>query len=359
MTRLRSRGVWLLLLLPLVIVLAGCGSVVPTSSWPGLLVTGNTVYVTTPQGKLYAVAADSGTQQWEFPPKVEEKAPKPFTALAADEGLIFVGSFDNQLRAFDPTLPDKKRWEFSAQDAIVGAPAVVGNRLYVGSSDRHVYALDATNGSKLWSFSTGNWVWATPTVAGDRLYVGSMDHNLYSLDAASGQQHWKVAVDGGIAAQAALKDGVLYFGSLDGKLYAVDAARGEIIWKFQTGNWVWSEPVIADNTLFVASLDHKVYALEARTGAKIWEFDTGHPVRAGIVLGDKSLYVVTDGGTIGQVFALEAATGKQQWTKTLPKGSLTTPAVAGDVLYVVDLNGRVAALKRTDGTELWAFVPPK
>ncbi len=357
--------------LALASVLSGCGTIVPTSTWPGLIVAGGVVYVTTPQGKLYALSAETGAQQWEYPVKADQKAPKPFTALAAGEGLIYVGSFENKLLAVDPTnsllrasdLPKDatvEKWKFDAKDAVVGAPAVDGKRLYVGSSDRNVYALDATNGSMLWNYTTGHWVWATPTVASSRIYVGSLDHNLYSLDAATGQMNWKFEAGGAIASQAALQDGVLYFGALDGKVYAVDAERGEKLWEFSTGNWVWSEPVIADGTVFVTSIDHKVYALDTQNkGAKVWEFDAGNPIRAGAALGDKTLYVVTDSGTTGEVLALDAATGKPQWKKTLPKGSLTTPVVAEDVLYVADLDGRVTAFKRASGLELWTFTPRK
>jgi len=334
------------------------------------LVTHDTVYVTTSHGKIYALAADTGTQRWEIPVKAGEKAAKPFSALAFSGELLFVGSFDHQLKAIDPTnnqlwssdLPkDTKleKWSFTAQDAIVGAPAIDGSRLFVGSSDRNVYAIDATTGEKIWSYSTGNWVWATPLVAGNRIYVGSMDHNLYCLDAATGELKWKFAANGAIPAQAVLQDGVLYFGALDGKVYAVDAERGEKIWEFQTGNWVWSEPVIFEGTVIVTSIDHKVYALDARTGAKNWVYDTGSPVRAGAALADNMVYIVTDSDTTGQVIALDAAKGQRQWSKAMPKGLLTTPVVAGDVLYVVDLDGRVAALKRSDGLEMWAFVPPK
>lgn len=330
----------------------------------------NAVYVTTTHGKIYALAADTGAQQWEIPVKAGDKAAKPFTALTFSGGLIFVGSFDNQLKAIDPTnnqlrssdLPkDAKleKWSFTAQDAIVGAPAVDGTRLYVGSSDRNVYAIDATKGEKIWSFSTGNWVWATPILAGNRIYVGSMDHNLYCLDAATGELKWKFAANGAIPAQAALKDGVLYFGALDGRVYAVDAERGEKVWEFQTGNWVWSEPVIFESSVIVTSIDHMVYALDARTGAKNWVYDAGGPVRAGAALADNTVYIVTDSSTTGQVVALDAAKGQRQWSKAMPKGLLTTPVVAGDVLYVVDLDGRVAALKRSDGMEVWTFAPPK
>ena len=79
--------------LSLAFVLAGCGNIMPTSSWPGLLVRRGAGYVTSTHGKIYALAADTGAQQWEIPVKAGDKAAKPFTALAFSGGAVLFGSF--------------------------------------------------------------------------------------------------------------------------------------------------------------------------------------------------------------------------------------------------------------------------
>jgi outer membrane protein assembly factor BamB len=56
---------------------------------------------------------------------------------------------------------------------------IVGNRLFVGSSDHRLYALDTATGQKRWEFDTGADVTASPAVAGGRLVIGTGDGVIY------------------------------------------------------------------------------------------------------------------------------------------------------------------------------------
>jgi outer membrane protein assembly factor BamB len=51
--------------------------------------------------------------------------------------------------------------------------AVAGGRVYAGSEDDNVYALDAATGHRRWAFTTGYEVDSTPAVANGTVYVGS------------------------------------------------------------------------------------------------------------------------------------------------------------------------------------------
>jgi hypothetical protein len=50
------------------------------------------------------------------------------------------------------TLPHplEERWQFRTGDAIEGAPAIVGQQVFVASLDKHVYALELATGKLLW-----------------------------------------------------------------------------------------------------------------------------------------------------------------------------------------------------------------
>jgi outer membrane protein assembly factor BamB len=64
---------------------------------------------------------------------------------------------------------------------VISSPAVANGVVYVGSYDNNVYALDASTGAKLWSYTTGNAIGSSPTVANGVVYVGSGDNNLYAF----------------------------------------------------------------------------------------------------------------------------------------------------------------------------------
>ena len=52
------------------------------------------------------------------------------------------------------------------------SPAVANGVVYVGSYDRHVYALNAGTGALLWKYQTGG---SSPAVANGVVYVGWED----------------------------------------------------------------------------------------------------------------------------------------------------------------------------------------
>lgn len=106
------------------------------------------------------------------------------------------------------------------------SPAVVNGIIYVGFYDGDVYALNASDGTKVWSYTTGNHVESSPAVVGDMVFVGSDDYNVYGLNLTTG-----------------------------GK-----------IWSYTTGAFVESSPTVLDNVVFVGSEDRNVYALNATTG---------------------------------------------------------------------------------------------
>src|SRR3984885_13636880 len=85
-----------------------------------------------------------------------------------------------------------------------------------------------------WKLHTGGPVVASPTLAGNRVYVGSYDGNLYALDAASGAVAWKVDLGARVASSAAVSDGLVYVLGYDAQLPALDSVTGKTNWTLAT-----------------------------------------------------------------------------------------------------------------------------
>jgi outer membrane protein assembly factor BamB len=58
---------------------------------------------------------------------------------------------------------------------------LAGGRIYIGSEDGAVYALDAQSGAPLRKYVTGGKVSGTPVVQDGVLYIGSHDTYLYAF----------------------------------------------------------------------------------------------------------------------------------------------------------------------------------
>jgi len=79
-------------------------------------------------------------------------------------------------------------WKFKAEDEIASTPAIAGGKVYFGSYDQHLYALDSATGHVRWKLKTGDSVHSSPIVQGGVVYAGSEDGALYALDSGSGSE---------------------------------------------------------------------------------------------------------------------------------------------------------------------------
>ena len=59
--------------------------------------------------------------------------------------------------------------------------AIVGARLYVGSSDGKLYVLDVATGKSVQEFEAGGPISASPAIASGRVVFGSVDGKLFCL----------------------------------------------------------------------------------------------------------------------------------------------------------------------------------
>jgi outer membrane protein assembly factor BamB len=290
---------------------------------------------------------------------------------------VYVGSGDGHLYALDRTTGARK-WAFDAGVPIPSSPAVGAGAVYIGTRDGQFYAVDAATGKQRWRFTTGAlmpWAWghesgdvytSSPAFANGTVYFGAGDGRVYAVDAATGKEKWRAQTGGRVRASPAIDGGRVYVGSADGRVYAFDRATGAPKWKFETegvklssGDFgfdrrtVQSSPAVANGTVFVGARDGWIYAIDAATGAEKWRFD--HKVSwintsPAVVDG-----VVYAGSSDAQfVQALDATTGKELW-RTTTGTTWSSPAVAGDVIYAGDGQGRLHALDRKTGKLLWSF----
>ncbi len=66
------------------------------------------------------------------------------------------------------------------------SPVIVGRRVYFGSSDGYLYALDFADGKKVWSFAAGAPITGSPAVGEGRLVIGAGDGGIYCFGARGG-----------------------------------------------------------------------------------------------------------------------------------------------------------------------------
>ena len=230
------------------------------------------------------------------------------------------------------TIPD-------AWDVFTSSPAVVDGKVYFGSGDGNVYAVDAKSGVLQWKFATRDVVHASPAVANGVVYIGSWDGYLYAIDADTGQQKWTFAGGQdpaihnqvGFQSSPAVVDGTVYVGCRDAHVYALDAATGRKKWDYPTSkSWVNGTPAVRDGMVYVGTSDSSRFmALDARTGRLRFNFDAKAYVFSSAALAGGLAYF---GSHNGKLYAVDAKTGSLAW-------EFQTDASKRDPMKVLNADG--------------------
>ena len=259
------------------------------------VVAGDAVYFGSHDGHLYSVDRRDGALRWKF----ATQGPVASSPAVAN-GLAIASSVDGKIYAVDAASGTMK-WTFATEgerrftapgihgaiprtermpdpfDMFLSSPTVVGETVYIGSGDSHVYALDLQTGRARWRFKTGDVVHASPAVSQGVVYIGSWDRNMYAIDAESGRELWRFQTGNdtviynqiGIASSAAVANGTVFFGARDGHFYAVDARTGRLLWKHDNRmGWTIASPAVRDGVVYFPTSDGTRFkALDAATGA--------------------------------------------------------------------------------------------
>ena len=89
-------------------------------------------------------------------------------------------------------------WTFKTAGAVKSSAVIGGGKVFIGSNDGQIYAIDFATGREVWAFKAGSAVQAAPLLANNSVFAGTSDGIFYALDAASGQPLWKYTTDGKI-----------------------------------------------------------------------------------------------------------------------------------------------------------------
>jgi outer membrane protein assembly factor BamB len=320
----------------------------PVVSSPAI--AGGLVFIGSLDGSLYAIDQEIGQQKWKTDP-TDSVASSPAVA----NGIVYYLSYDRALYAVAADTGAAK-WLFATggerrfeakglhglmpadqnipdpMDVFLSSPAVFNGRVYFGSSDGHVYAVDAKTGVLSWSFMTKDVVHASPAIANNTVYIGSWDSNLYALDAETGAEKWRfkagedpvVHNQVGFQSSPAVVDGTVYTGCRDGHVYAIDAATGAKKWDYSTSqSWVNGTPAVRDEVVYVGTSDtHRFHAIDAKTGRLLWVFDAKSLIFGSAALAGNLAYV---GAFNGHLYAIDTKSGELTWdfqTESSKKNSL-------------------------------------
>jgi outer membrane protein assembly factor BamB len=218
-----------------------------------------------------------------------------------------------------------------------------GRRVFVGSSDRGLYALRAENGSLLWRFETLGFVQCAPLYdpVEDAVYFGSNDGALYKVNAKDGALRWRFMSNAEVSRRPVLHNGLLYAVNANDTLLAIEPDSGKLRWSQHRSPAAGMEvagyagPTVFRGKIYTGFSDGNVVAYDAATGAERWQ-PVDLAAEAEQTLGEVPQQLDVDTTPVpnvlpqgpvvyvasyaGGVFALDAETGVQVWPNAAVTG---------------------------------------
>jgi PQQ-dependent dehydrogenase (methanol/ethanol family) len=273
------------------------------------------------------------------------------------------------------------RWtlQMPGESILESTPLVVDGIMYVSGPPGQVFALDAKSGLQIWKYERRQKVInpyeSNPfnrgvTVLRNRVFVGTLDAAVVALDARTGRVLWETQVADTLkgytitAAPLAVKDKIIVgvaggeFG-IRGFLDAYDAKTGKLVWRFNTvpgpgefGNDTWAGDSWkhgSGGTWLTGSYDPELDTL-------YWTVGNPGPIMNSAMREGDNLFTCS-------VLALDPDTGKRKWHYQFTPGDthdwdsnedvvLADQTIAGikrNVLLHADRNGMFYTIDRTNG----------
>jgi len=268
------------------------------------LVIDGVMYATSAFSKLQALEAATGKLLWQYDPKVQGAVTARLCCdavnrgVAAYAGRLYLGTLDGRLIAVDGQT-GREVWSVQTTDpeqpySIVGAPRIVKGKVLIGNAGDglgvrgYVSAYDAETGQQHWRFYT---------VPGDPARPAE------APVLASAAQTWSGAGGGGT-----VPDAIVYDPALD--LVFIGTGAGS----------PWNQRIRSQgrgDNLFLSS----IVALRPDTGEYVWHYQTtpgdswGYAATAPMILAELTLQgvhrqVLLQANANGYFYVLDRATGK-------------------------------------------------
>ncbi|MEI6894999.1 MAG: outer membrane protein assembly factor BamB [Colwellia sp.] len=246
---------------------------------------------------------------------------------------------------------ERSFWESRTSALVAGGPTAGLNKIFLGTENGEVFALDAETGELIWQAKIKGEVITAPAIDSGILVVNSASGILKAFDANTGDELWQVENDvpaltlRGISRPVIASGGVL-IGSDKGELKVFILEKGQAGWVTEIGEAtgstelqrvidVDSAPVVFGDKVYAISARGNLVAIELNSGRILWkrQYSSYRP----IAVYRNDIFITT---TRGHIYALNRLNGIERWNnQQLKNRGVTGPVVVGRYIVVGDFEG--------------------
>lgn len=298
-------------------------------------IVGGTVFVGSQKGELVALSLENGSVYWKFPTgnPIGESSP------AYDNGVVYIGDLGGWLNAISAT-DGKKLWAFKANGEIKSSPVVVGDRVLIGSYDETLYCLSARNGSLIWKFKTNGPVHSTPGIANGMAFIAGCDELFRAIRISDGKEVFNVSSGAYTGASPALRGGLAFYGTFDNEVLGVNLASRKVDWRYEHPQRkfpFYSSAAVTSTRIVVGGRDKMVHGLTLQ-GKAAWTFATLSRVESSPAIAGDRVFV---GSNDGRFYVLSLSNGAKLWEFNAGAPLSASPAIANGRIVIGSQDGRL------------------
>ncbi|MFM5508448.1 outer membrane protein assembly factor BamB [Aeromonas rivipollensis] len=288
-----------------------------------------------------------------------------------EEDHIYAAARDGDVTAFDRNSGETL-WSVDLADLPINADkrsarlsgGLVSRygKLFLGSENGVVYALNEANGEVLWQTTVPGEVVASPAVEDGRVVVLTTSGRLMALDTDEGKLQWTLSEEQPpltlrSASTPVITNGAVLYGRADGKVGIALLSNGQPVRQSKVADPrgateldrmvdVDASPLIAGDELYAIAYNGQLMARKLMTGDEVWK--RKYSGYRDMALTGNAI-VLTDSRS--HLFAVDRRNGLELWSNTqLENRTVTAPVVLGDYVVVGDVEGYLYWLDRTDGS---------
>ncbi|MFZ7138366.1 MAG: PQQ-binding-like beta-propeller repeat protein [archaeon] len=133
------------------------------------------VFVSSNVRDYYALDTDDGETIWKYSNEgaVEFIVASP---IYVDGQVYIIDKFD--VACLDAKTGEKQ-WRSYSGDELYVSPSYANGKIYLATSQRHIFIIDTTTTNKTLAVTTPAVSWSSPAVVDGHLYIGNNDWNIY------------------------------------------------------------------------------------------------------------------------------------------------------------------------------------
>lgn len=267
---------------------------------------------------LLCLDIETGETRWEFteagPPSDQVVYTAMYGTPLLSNGAVYFNGMHGRIWAINafsgceqwstPLTPDGE------SNPISGVPAVDDGTLYVVGDDGvstsefgPLYALDAETGDVLWKSEEDDIIGETTPVNGDHVYVRTLERNGFSstetiraYDTETGRIDWETELDD-LNTAVVVDDQRVYVGrswptaNSSGELLALDRSNGGVEWRMDPDAGIVDAPTVGANGVFLTDWDNTLYSVAPGSGKIDWKATDLVSRSSPVVQGDRLFLV--------------------------------------------------------------------